>query len=164
MSMYNLIHQVHPLAGALMTVLGLEPPECGRFRDCYLVRGGDAASEIHVFTRNGGGNRLDHEEATARLRARPTFLRDFDDEYDNTYASYVFGVPEEWAGQVDMLVMARPDAYANPSFRERSEEALGRLRDDPDSPEARRVLAAIKPVFDQVNEALETGEPKIVKV
>ena len=51
--------------------------------------------EIHVYTRVGGGNRncgFGEEE----LQQHPNYLRDEDDDFDSTYATYIFSVPNEW--------------------------------------------------------------------
>lgn len=96
-----------------------------RFRDVFLD--GD---EILVYTRVGGGNRsyskepphdvLDgydpgwdfHED---ELYAMPTFLRTYDDAFDETYGYYVFGVPDEWREDLDAMLDGRcrdlSDAY-----------------------------------------------------
>lgn len=64
-----------------------------RFRDCWLGSDGDT---IEIFTRVGGGNREDYECEIEALRDMPTYQLDYDDDFDCTYATFVFGVPEEW--------------------------------------------------------------------
>ena len=46
-------------------------------------------------TRVGGNNRhsgYGEEE----LEKHPNFIRAYDDDFDNTYGTYVFSVPEQW--------------------------------------------------------------------
>jgi hypothetical protein len=58
------------------------------------MRGEDPV--IVVYTRNGGGNRDDYAETTDRLQAHPFYIEDYDDDFDRTYASYVFQFPPEF--------------------------------------------------------------------
>ena len=64
-----------------------------RFRDCSIDSDTD---EIFILTRVGGGNRDDYHDEIESLRAMPTYIEDFDDDFDCTYAMFVFGVPQEW--------------------------------------------------------------------
>jgi len=67
-----------------------------------------------VYTRNGGGNR-DHWDddrepgidcdctgciATYRLPAHGLYISDADDDFDCTYATFYFDVPEKYAAEV----------------------------------------------------------------
>lgn len=65
----------------------------GRFRDAWLNSDG---MEIHIYTRNGGGNREEYWYVFKILRSHPQYLRDIDDEFDSTYATIVFRVPDKW--------------------------------------------------------------------
>lgn len=85
---------------ALLSYLGLRPEDVGRYRGCYLSCGdGDDAvargeMRIVVHTRNGGGNRRRHEHVSRALRAHPSYLTDYDDDFDCTYANYEFLIPD----------------------------------------------------------------------
>ncbi len=83
----------------------------GRYRDSWVETtegGGDPI--IAVYTRNGAGNRhcgcenpaVDHAVnpctaliATEILPAHPLYLRDADDDFDGTYATFYFRSPPE---------------------------------------------------------------------
>lgn len=93
MSMYNMIFGRNPAAEALLAMLHLTPSEVGRFRDCYPNEDG---SKIIVYTRNGGGNREEHQPVLDALSKHPNWIRDYDDDFDSTYASIEFSVPEEF--------------------------------------------------------------------
>lgn len=68
----------------------------GRFRDAWVEPDpGDGQLLICVYTRNGGGNRPDYADVIAALAAHPAYLRDADDAFDSTYASFWFRVPPE---------------------------------------------------------------------
>ena len=51
---------------------------------------------IYIFTRAGGGNREDYATEIKKLQKHTDYIRDFDDNYDNTYATFVFKIPLEW--------------------------------------------------------------------
>jgi hypothetical protein len=86
------------------------PDEYPRFRDCFITEGGNIA----VYTRVGGGNRNEGygEEELYKMEG---FLCTYDDDYDNTYATYEFAVPEKWKSDFDKIVNGKiaevSDAY-----------------------------------------------------
>jgi hypothetical protein len=99
----------------LLAVLGFESyGDVGRYRDSWVEKDPDGEPVIAVYTRNGGGNRecwADGEDepcagdctgciATVRLPAHPMYLRDRDDDFDSTYATFYFRAPEEYRDQL----------------------------------------------------------------
>jgi len=88
-------------AAALLPLIGINP-DAGpafRLRDAWLEKAPWAASGIvvHVYTRVGGGNRARYATVIELLRRTSTYLRDADDTFDSTYASFWFGLPEQQA-------------------------------------------------------------------
>lgn len=109
MSMYDLVAGdvgQHDRGAILLTIL--DHPNVGRYRDAWVEQGPDGEPVIAIYTRNGGGNRGcycddDHPEgpctgliATEVLPAHPLYLRDADDSFDSTYATFYFRVPDEY--------------------------------------------------------------------
>jgi hypothetical protein len=84
--------------GILVTALG--GPDVGRFRDAWVEKGEDGEPVIAIYTRNGGGNRESYEEVITGLQAHPLYLRDADDDFDSTYATFYFSAPEELREQL----------------------------------------------------------------
>lgn len=132
--MYNMLHGVNPISPILLISLGLKHhklnPEgewpTGRFRDIHLSADG---SKIMLFTRNGGGNRdcWDYGEcdrATTpethdkgclvyvnwKLTQHPNYIKDYDDEYDFTYAYFEFKTPEVLDNALDKILEAQGGA------------------------------------------------------
>jgi hypothetical protein len=64
----------------------------GRFRDIYL---NEDATLITLYTRNGGGNRDEYFWVFDILRKHPQYVRNWDDDFDCTYAYIEFKVPPE---------------------------------------------------------------------
>ena len=108
MSLYNMLHGVSEQAPILLAFLDLTEAKVGRFRDAYLSEDG---TKIIVYTRNGGGNRAhkmqsESEEGencnctgciiTYQLPKHPNYIRDYDDDYDCTYAYVEFTVPAKY--------------------------------------------------------------------
>jgi hypothetical protein len=148
MSLYNIVHGVNPFAGAWMMALQLKPISVGRFRDCYLQRSGDGL-EIHVFTRNGGFNRSDYEAITAQLQAHKLYVRDFDEEFDSTYATYVFRVPEEILQYVAQIVQMNPEAVPDLPGK-RFADFMQLMQTNPDDPQVQRVREAMRPTIEAI--------------
>ena len=89
MSLYNLVFGMNPDSDKLLALLGKTKADFGRFRNVYLEDG-----YIIVHTRNGGGNREDYEDVFDEMSEHPWYSHDADDDFDCTYASIYFKIPE----------------------------------------------------------------------
>jgi hypothetical protein len=103
MSLYNMLHGQNDNADVLLAMLGLTKGDCGRFRDCFLDKKENGNFSICVYTRNGGGNREDYQETIDTMAKSPFYLTDYDDDFDCTYATIEFSVPEQFKKHVDAL-------------------------------------------------------------
>lgn len=65
----------------------------GRFRDIYF-NNEDGTPKIVLYTRNGGGNRDSYEYVFNLLESHPLYIRDYDDDFDSTYAYIEFNAPQ----------------------------------------------------------------------
>jgi hypothetical protein len=108
MSLYNMIFGMNPDSDKLLEFLGKTREDFGRFRNVFLEDG-----YIVVHTRNGGGNREDHEDVFDEMSEHPWYSHDEDDDFDCTYANIYFKVPED-ANQT-MLALKDFDKGQNPS-------------------------------------------------
>ena len=100
MSLYNMLFRISPACVALLPMLGRAPGEYPRFRDCFLS---EDEQHIEIYTRVGGNNRgcgFGEEE----LYKDPNFVSTYDDDFDNTYGTYVFSVPQKWKTDFDLIV------------------------------------------------------------
>jgi hypothetical protein len=105
-----MLHGKNPFSAILLKVLDIDQNNgkwrSGRFRDIYLNKD---ATEIILYTRNGGGNREHYDENEEgenctctgctiqyHLPKHPNYLRDKDDDFDSTYAYIEFSVPEKY--------------------------------------------------------------------
>lgn len=100
MSLYNLLFGVNRDADELLKMLGLTQDDFGRFRDAYLNESG---ANIIVYTRCGGGNRDYYEDVFSKMEKHPEYVTDYDDDYDCTYAYFVFNVPEKFKKQAELM-------------------------------------------------------------
>ena len=102
MSFYNMINGVNSATFFILPFLGEKHPnDYPRFRDCFIDNR-DGKDVIVVYTRVGGGNR-DCGYGETELYKHPNFISTKDDEFDSTYAEYVFGVPDEWQEDFDKI-------------------------------------------------------------
>ena len=99
MSLYNMMNGFNPACVFIMPMLGRKQAEWPRFRDCWVTEEGNIA----IYTRVGGGNR-NCGYGEEQLYEDPNFLKTYDDEYDNTYATYEFKVPEKWKADFDLIM------------------------------------------------------------
>jgi len=64
-----------------------------RFRDAVMYREGGEIY-VKVLTRSGGGNRETYQaQIDAIKNNHPLFVKEYDDEYDSTYAYFIFKIP-----------------------------------------------------------------------
>ena len=98
MSLYNMINGFNPACVIIMPMLGRKQEDYPRFRDCYVEDG-----KIAIYTRTGGNNRncgYGEEE----LYKDPNYVSSYDDDFDPTYATYLFTVPEKWKADFDLIM------------------------------------------------------------
>lgn len=133
--MYNLISGVNPATFFILPMLGEKhPDQYPRFRDCFVENEDTQNPEIHIYTRVGGGNR-NCGYGEDELYKHPNFITTFDDDFDCTYATYVFSVPDEWKDDFKKIVGGEmktlSGAYKKrlyvvfPKFKEKFDELLG---------------------------------------
>lgn len=123
MSLYNMINGVNPSTFFILPMLGEKhPDDYPRFRDCFVDN-----NEIHVYTRVGGGNR-NCEFGEEELQQHPNYLRDFDDEYDSTYATYVFSIPDEFKNDFDLITSGKIREISE-VYKERLYKVYPKLKD-----------------------------------
>ena len=123
MSLYNMLNGVNPATFFILPMLGQKHPDnYPRFRDCFVNN-----NEIHVYTRVGGGNR-NCEFGEEELQQHPNYLRDFDDEYDSTYATYVFSIPDEFKNDFDLITSGKIKEISE-AYKERLYKVYPKLKD-----------------------------------
>lgn len=128
MSLYNALFGQNPYADILLGVLGLTKGDVGRFRDCFVDEV-DGKKVIAIYTRNGGGNRQCWKDDDAdscdcpgcvieyRLPNHPNYLSDSDDDFDCTYATIYFSVPEPSRPLLDFLASLQSEDANDPQGR-----------------------------------------------
>ena len=127
---------------------------------------------IHVYTRNGGGNRdcwgwdeyVHPDQKPERcicpgcciekiLPTHPLYVMDYDDDFDCTYATIEFRIPEAAQNLVRFLMELTPET-------EKPEEKFMALIDkmkkgDMSDPETQRALEIGKKIFMQISGTLK---------
>lgn len=142
MSLYNLLFGVNPAAPLLLRLLGLTPADIPRFRDCYLTAEG---AEIAIHTRTGGGNREGYALENQKLAQHPRYLRDADDDFDCTYATFYFSVPAPAQKIVGALLDAGADRDLTP--KQKWQVLLNDLHAGTQTPDTIRALEVGREIF-----------------
>lgn len=88
MSLYNMLFGQNPNTEVLLAILELKESDVERLRDVHFSSDG-----IEIYTRTGGNNRKSYPNE--KLISSPYYVRDEDDDFDNTYATYYFRFPDE---------------------------------------------------------------------
>ena len=78
----------------------------GRYRDCFLrvEERPQYTNHIFIYTRLGGGNREDYQQEIAKLTSHTHYVEDYDDSFDETYATFVFKYPKEFKEDIDLVM------------------------------------------------------------
>ena len=152
MSLYNMLFGSNPHADALLGILGLDRGDVGRFRDCFLTEDG----RIAVYTRNGGGNREEYQHVFDSLSSHPQHISDSDDDFDCTYATIWFSVPDEAKALVEFLKSVGGSAE-NPSSR--WDKLISDMRSgDKENPNVQRALAVGEKIVQPIIDSLKNQE------
>lgn len=110
MSLYNMLNGFNPACVLILPMLGKKETEYPRFRDCFVEDG-----MIAIYTRVGGGNR-DCGFGEEELYKDPNFVKTYDDDFDNTYATYLFNVPDKWQEDFNKIVGGRFEDVSDEYF------------------------------------------------
>ncbi len=98
MSLYNMMNGFNPSVFLVLPMLDLNPDQYPRFRDCFID--GD---NILIYTRTGGENREHYSDGNEKMRKIDGFIKDYDDDFDYTYAHWVFKCPDKWKKDFDFI-------------------------------------------------------------
>lgn len=104
MSLYNMVMGVSTATFFVAPlVVGHPQNNVPRFRDCFL---GDEDhpehdGKIQIYTRIGGNNRQDYQEEIKKMRELGGYITDYDDDFDSTYATFVYEIPKEYQSDVE---------------------------------------------------------------
>lgn len=120
MSLYNALFGENKLRPLLLKVLGIDQPDgefdSGRFRDIYL--NGDG-TRIILYTRNGGGNRDEYQYVLDNFSENhPNYIKDYDDDFDCTYAYVEFSVPDGYKEELKDLATGVEPKKVGEAFQE----------------------------------------------
>jgi hypothetical protein len=105
MSLYNMMNGVNPATFYILPMLGYHPDSYPRFRDCFISdeRYPDN-NHIIVYTRTGGGNRESYMDQNLWITCIEGYIEDYDDDYDCTFANFVFDIPEKWKDDFNKII------------------------------------------------------------
>lgn len=142
-----MVNGIQPSALYILPMLGKRHDEYPRFRDCFVgklftdsekdqfgipvIKHGEEEM-ISVYTRVGGDNREGYIKEINEMRAMPEYIEDFDDDFDETFATFVFRVPEQFKADFHLVNEGKlnetSQAYRDimykvyPGFKEKLEE------------------------------------------
>jgi hypothetical protein len=154
MSMYNAIFGLNSAAPFILAMLGKTQGDFGRFRDAYF----NEERNIVIYTRCGGGNRDDYQQVFDEMSTHPYFIRDFDEDFDSTYASFEFKVPDQFKEQVDKLFDKSDNKAPADKWKDLFEAMDKKKMDDPIVQHAMEVG---KKIFSEIEKTPNGGTVEI---
>lgn len=120
MSLYQMTNGVNLATFIILPLLGKHPESYPRFRDCFITDSkpkgmmeqicenepndfSEYKDTIKIYTRIGGGNREEYEKEIEELRNMPGYIADEDDNFDSTYATFIFKIPEKYINDINLI-------------------------------------------------------------
>lgn len=110
MSLYNMLFGTNEDASALLGMIEVNKEYFDRFRDVELTQAGEV---IRVFTRLGGGNRDYYKKTWKKIQNHKLYIKDYDDDFDGTYAYIEFKVPEKFLETTKKMFKGDPESFEN---------------------------------------------------
>lgn len=118
MSLYNSLFGTNEETPVLLGMLGVNQEYFSRFRDIDLINDGTI---IRVFTRLGGGNREYYNETWQKIRNHSLYLKDYDDDFDCTYAYIEFSIPDRFKKTAKKMFKGEPVSFED-RFKKEADE------------------------------------------
>ena len=120
MSLYNIMNGINQATLYVLPMLNKHPDAYPRFRDCFIgttkenfkkldqfdipIKEQDTSKDvISVYTRIGGNNREHYKKEIDTLQKIKEYIKDFDDTFDTTFATFEFNVPTKWKKDFDLI-------------------------------------------------------------
>lgn len=149
MSLYKRLFGENKEAPAILGFAGLTRGMFMRYRDCFLNPEGTV---VTVITRIGGENRHEYRQAHINIKRHPNYIRDYDDDFDDTYCYFEFKVDDKFLETAKKIAPKEQHPSIHEMFKKECEEA-----NIPGSPAAKRQEEIAKLIF----EAMKNGEHTI---
>ena len=145
MSLYNNLFGENSESSVLLGMIGVNKEYFDRYRDVDLIENG---TKIRVFTRLGGGNREGYVETWDKIQNHELYIRDYDDDFDCTYAYIEFKIPEKFKDTAKKMFKGEPV-----SFSDKFNEHLEKM-DKPGTEEYKKA----KEIAQKIEHAIKNGE------
>ena len=142
MSLYNKLFGENENAMALLGMIELTRNDFQRYRDVYLNK---SATIITVLARIGGDNRKNFKQVFISIRKNKWYIRDFDDNFDNTYTYIQFKIPEKYQYTCKMIAPKEEELTVGEKFKKEVEEA-----DIPETDAYKRMDAIAKQIMGEI--------------
>lgn len=149
MSLYNQLFGENEDAMALLGMLSLTRNDFQRYRDVYLNKEGN---KIIVLTRLGGNNAKYYRQVYMNMRRHKYYIKDYDDEFDNTYAYFEFKVPKEYENTCKSIAPSEDRLTVSAMFEKEIKEA-----ENPNSEAAKK----IEKIADEIIKNIKNNNPFI---
>jgi len=115
-----MVNGVNQATFYILPMLGKNPDQYPRFRDCWAGKANNSDTEVDqfgipkkennikepfitIYTRTGGGNREGYDKENDEMTKMPEYVSDYDDDFDCTFAYWIFKVPERFLVDYDIL-------------------------------------------------------------
>lgn len=142
MSLYRTLFGENKDAVPLLGMIKMTRDSFDRYRDVYLNTQGTI---IYVLTRCGGSNRTVCADRIEQIKQNKYYIKDYDDDFDNTYCTFEFKVPDKY------LIATKKMAPKEPvlSIKEKFDKEIAESN-IPGSDASQRMEAIAKQLLDGI--------------
>lgn len=113
MTLYNMLFGMNVKPTILCGLIVNNPfKNIPRFRDAEVYYDDNGKLILCILTRVGGNNREGYEEEIKFIRSLPNFIKDYDDEFDDTYAYFLYDVTE-WKNDIEAFMSSNFDRLSD---------------------------------------------------
>ena len=153
MEIYTMTIQSNPCGEFILLMLGIGVDyKIKRFRDAWLRTDEEGKLRVYVLLRCGGDNYRELSKNMHKsLRSHPDYRRDWDDSFDETYATYEFSIPKGMESAFYELVKQGAVWHQHPVKK------LKWISDHPESEEFKILTKKMMPIVEGIQKAFENG-------
>lgn len=144
MSLYNALLGKNDRYKEILELVDLNEGDIERFRDAYLS---EDARIVKVYTRTGGPNRSSYQTFINWMKTYSTYIKDYDDDFDNTFMTFEFRVPGDMYGKALELLKDTDTRTGQQKF----EDLMKSLEDGSgwEDPKVKKVTEQFDKIFSQ---------------
>ena len=118
MSLYNTLFGENPESSVLLGMLGVNKEYFNRFRAIELI---EKCTKFRVFIKLERRKKHRINEIWDKIRSNRLYIKDYDDDFDCTYAYIEYNIPDEFKETAKKMFKSEPVSFSDKFAKELEE-------------------------------------------